>query len=99
MLSLIKFWLERRLQQPEIDFDSGLHRNRSGVVHAGFEAPFLDRFDRLLIEAQAERADDLKVPRIAFLVNDYKENARTLEFPLMRFLAISRLHVADQPGR
>ena len=87
------------LQQSEIYFDRGLHRDGSAVFHAGFEAPLLNGFDGFLIEAQAERTDVFEVSRITLLIDDREENYSPLEFRFASFLGIFRLDFEDHGRR
>src|SRR5665213_3965750 len=41
----------RGLQQTEVYFDGGHHRDGLAVLHAGFEAPFFYGFDGFLVQA------------------------------------------------
>src|SRR5271169_3680918 len=56
------------LQQPEVHFHGGQDGYRVPVLLAGEEAPLLDGFNCLLVQAQAEGTDDLEVGRQALLV-------------------------------
>ena len=86
-------------QQPEGDVDPGDDGYGLAVLHAGAEAPLLDRLDGLLVQAQAERVQDLEVGRVAALVDDDLEHHGALELGLARFFGVFGLHLVERDRR
>src|SRR5271170_305031 len=74
------------LEQPEVHFDSSLNGDWLSVLHSRTELPLLNRLNRFLIQAEAERANHFQFPGVALFVDDDEENNSSLEFRLARFL-------------
>ena len=83
------------LEQAEVDFYVGGDRDGTTVFEAWAEAPLHDGFDGLFVETEAEGADDTKVARIAFFVDDDGEEHSALELSLASFFGIFRFDFQD----
>src|SRR5436309_13950343 len=87
-----------RLQQPEVHFDVRSHDNRFAVLQAGLEAPLVDRFDRLLIEAQTDSLHHTQIARMSGLVDFNVENYGARVFCFAGFFRVFRIDLV-QDGR
>src|SRR5713226_5345966 len=86
------------LEQAEIDFDGGLHRDWLAILLAGAKLPFFHGFDGFLVETQAERANHLQVTGVALFVYHDEENYSALELGFAGFLRVFRFHLKDHAG-
>src|SRR5580658_3255142 len=68
------------------------------ILHRRPEAPFLDRFDRLLIQAHAKTTPYPNVAGRAICLDNYRENAEPLELRLARFLGEFRIDLGEDTG-
>src|SRR6185312_5477124 len=84
----------RGSKQPEVYFDLCFDLDGYAFVLAGKEAPLLDRFDSLLVEAHTKALDDLNLLRLAIRVNDDGEHHRTAVLGFAGFFGVFRIHFA-----
>src|SRR5438876_8534511 len=84
------------LQQPEIDFDLGFHRDRLAILHAGLKLPPLHGIHGFFIQTQAQAVQYAHVNRLAFGVHLHVQQHRALILCLAGFFGILRLYLIDQ---
>src|SRR5215469_15065034 len=84
------------LQQAEIDFDCGHHRDRLAVLSARFEPPPADGLKGLFIEAETETFDHLHILRGSIGADRRLDYYRALHPGPPCLLAILGLNLVSQ---
>src|ERR1035438_4654909 len=79
-----------QLQQPEVHFDTGSHGDGFPVLHARFEFPLTDGFDRLVVQSEAEAVEHAHIAGFSVWANFHVQRYRSLIFGLPQ---IGRAHV------
>src|SRR5262249_20359920 len=86
------------LQQAEVHFDAGLHRDGFSVLHAWPELPLAYGFDRLFIQTPTQAVQNPDVRGFAGGIDFHVQRNRTLILGLASFFGVFRLFLEEQRG-
>src|SRR2546428_10898925 len=81
---------EASSEEPEADLDAHAHRDGGSVARGGLKLPGVDRFDRLLIQSEAQRLHHAQIGHIPLGVHHDPQNDRALVFGFAGLLRVTR---------